>query len=273
MRLGELLGSDRDRTAAFLARTGVPASTVDSFLASPLYATASTRREAGPFPLVLIAHGNGQDAVDQAVFSEYLASQGLVVVSTPSPMRQAPMQREDQVAEFAERQASDLADAMDLVSTLMPVDTMRVAIVGHSFGARAALLLAMRAPRVAAIVSLDGGIGTATATESFRNAPSFHAEATVPPLLHFHEALDEFMRPDFSLLQSLRHTSLVLEPTRGMRHVHFTTFGFAAAYFPEFGRVTRATPETRAGVVAVAERSAAFLREHLRAARERDGSR
>jgi dienelactone hydrolase len=269
LSLGFIAGTAREETEAFLERTGVSRRTVDSLFASPLYSTLATLRAQGRFPLVLIAHGNGQDAMDQAILSEYVASHGFVVASIQSPMRKAPMQREDQVGEFAERQASALAEVLRFAAANLPADTTRIGIIGHSFGARAALLLAMRDHRVSAIVSLDGGIGTATATESFRQAPSFRPEATIPPLLHFHEELDAFMAPDFTLLRSLEQSALALEPTRGMRHVHFTIYGFASALFADVARVTRATPETRAGVVAVAERTAAFLRQHLVTGSER----
>ena len=60
----------------------------------------------------------------------------------------------------------------------------RIGVVAHSFGARGALLLSMRDPRVAALVSLDGGIGTATGRASFEVLPSYHAGAATAPILH-----------------------------------------------------------------------------------------
>jgi dienelactone hydrolase len=212
---------------------------------------------------VLVAHGNAQDVADQVVLCEHLASLGFVVAATPSPMLRTPMKREDEVGALAEVQASDLAAAIGAVAAVASADTQRIGVVGHSFGARAALLLAMREPRIRAIVSLDGGIGTATALEPFRRAPSFRPDAALPPLLHFSEELDSFMTPDFGLLRALRVAELVLEPTKDMRHVHFTTWGFAMAIFPELARATRSTAGTPSAVRAVHERAAAFLRRWL----------
>jgi dienelactone hydrolase len=248
----------------FLSQAGLNRSTIDSLFGSPLRAMLSPPSVDRAFPLVLIGQGNGQDVADQVVLCEYLASQGFVVAATPSPTLRTPMQREDQVGELAETQASQLAAAIEVVTATLTVDRQRIGVVGHSFGARAALLLAMRDQTVAAIVSLDGGIGTATALEPFRQAPSFHAEAPLPPLLHFHEALDAFMTPDFRLLKSLRIADLVLEPTVGMHHVHFTTYGFVAAVFPAFAAATRADAATARSVAAIAERTADFLRRYLR---------
>lgn len=256
-------GDASDDLAAFLASTGIPSGTIDQLFGSRLFAHAAPRPGDRAYPVVVVAQGNGQTAIDQVVLCEYLASRGFVVVTTPSPMRETPLEREDQVGEFAEWQARDLAAAIDAVANSIPVDTRRIGVVGHSFGARAGLLLAMQDARVAAIVSLDGGIGTATAVAAFRQAPSFDPEARLPPILHFYERLDAFMAPDFGMLESLHVDELDLEPTEGMHHIHFTTYGFASAAFPELATATHADANTAGGVVAVAHRAGEFLLDRL----------
>jgi dienelactone hydrolase len=264
LTFGAYLGADSVDVRSFMAHTGVDTPTVDQLLRARLIGVPGATREGPRAPLVLIAHGNGQDVADQVVLCEYLASNGYVVAATPSPLRRVPLEREDQVGERAELQATELASAIARVAAILPVDTTRIAVIGHSFGARPALLLAMRDPHVRAIVSLDGGIGTATAQESFRAAPSFHASVKLPPLLHFYETIDAFMKPDFTLLESLQTVKLTLQPTQGMHHTHFTTYGFAAGVYPAIAKVTQATPETRASVVAVAKQTLAFLKQALR---------
>jgi dienelactone hydrolase len=259
----DYLGAGASQLASFLSRTGVSRSTIDSLFASPLYAVASARPLDHAFPLILVAHGNGQSVADQMVLCEYLASQGYVVASTPSPMLRTPLERDDQVPVLAESQASELLAAISLVGAELPVDSQKVGVVGHSFGARAALLLAMKDRRIKALVSLDGGIGTATALAPFRQAPSFRPDAPLPPLLHFYEELDSFMAPEFGLLRELRTAELILEPTEGMHHVHFSTYGFAAAVFPNLAAVTHATSATPRSVVAVAEKTSSFLRRYV----------
>jgi dienelactone hydrolase len=264
LRFRDYLGDAASRLASFLAQAGATSSTIESLFASPLYAIASPRPIDSPFPLVLIAQGNGQDVADQVILCEYLASQGFVVAATPSPMLRSPLEREDQVGAFAETQAAELAAAIVAVAAVLPVDQQHLGVVGHSFGARAAVLLAMQDRRIRAIVSLDGGIGTATAVEPFRRAPSFRADAALPPLLHFFEELDAFMTPDFGMLRSLHTAELLLVPTEAMHHVHFTTYGFAVALFPDLARATHATPATVRAVVSVEERTATFLHRWLR---------
>lgn len=250
--------------AAFLRSTGLSPVTVNAFLDSPLLARRDAPRAAGVAPLVLMAQGNAQDAPDQAVLAELLASHGFVVATTPSPMRATPLESEAQVPGLAERQADDLAAAISAAAALAGADTTRMSIVGHSFGARAMLLLAMRRSGFRCLVSLDGGIGTTTADSVFRTAPSFNVQAPLPRLLHLYEELDAFMRPEHSLLRSLRTPGLTLASIPAMRHVHFTVYGFAASVFPDIAALTRADAATGASVADVANRTVAFVLEHGR---------
>jgi dienelactone hydrolase len=250
----------------FLRSAGISSSAVDAMFGAAMAARRGATPRAGRFPVVLIGQGNAQGAADQAVLAEYLASRGYVVASTPSPMSTTPMTREDEVGPFAERQARELSDALKVLAGWPSADASRVGVIGHSFGARAALLLAMIETRVAAVVSLDGGIGTATAVTSFRKAPAFDAAKAVAPILHFYERLDAFMAPDFTLLQSLP-ARLRTEPTEDLHHVHFTTLGFAAALIPEVAAATGAGVNAGNSLRLVAEGTAEFLRTHLSAAR------
>lgn len=264
LALRDYLGEGAARLTASLTAAGVAAAATEGLLASPLYASSGARRIDRVFPIVVVAQGNGEDVVDQVVLCEYLASQGFVVATTPSPMLRTPLTSEDQVGPFAETQATEMAAAIAAVATAMRGDKKRVGLVGHSFGARSALLLAMRDRRVRALVSLDGGIGTATATEAYRRAPSFRSDAKLPPILHFYETLDDFMAPEFGLLKSLRTSELRLVPTEGMHHAHFTTYGSAATEFADLARLTGATTSTAGAVRGVAEQTATFLRDRLR---------
>ena len=263
MVFGDYLGAATDGFADFLRNTGVGSATVDSFVNSPLRAIRDAQPLNGSFPLVLLAQGNQQDGADQAILAEFLVSNGFVVASTPSPMLRTPMERQSQLAEFAEMQAADLRAAVATVATVVRADTSRLLLVSHSFGARSALLIAMQDSRVRALVSLDGGIGTGTGIAELRSAPSFRADARVPPILHVYEELDAVMKPDFAFLRGLRADTLVLEQA-AIRHVHFTTFGFAASVFPEIAKVTRANAETAVEVRKIAAGVLRFLQAQSR---------
>ncbi len=250
--------------APFMEKHGISRDAAERYAGARLLARRDAGARRGRFPVILIAQGNQEGAIDQAVLAEYLASHGYLVVTTPSPMRRTPMQADSEVGRAAERQALELGLALGVAGRRPAADLRRVGVLGHSFGARAALLVSMRDPRIAALVSLDGGIGTATAIGSFRGAPSFDSARAEVPILHFFEELDEFMRPDFTLLKSLPSRNLVLERVTDMHHIHFTTLGFGAATIPEIAQVTHAGPDEAQSLRRVAERSLAFFREYLR---------
>lgn len=236
----------------FLSGTGLSSASIDSLMQAPVFATRNAPPVHERFPIILIAHGNGEDTMDQAVLAEYLASHGFVVAGTPSPMLAHPMTDQSQIAEFAERQATDLLDATKLLEKRERIRSDCMTIVGHSFGARAAILMAMKSSKIRLIVSLDGGIGTAMGITSLQTAPSWRGDTALPPIVHFYERLDPFMAPDFTFLHGLNAEALTLIATQSMHHVHFTTYGFASAINPELAKVTKAGDSVRPNVVDVA---------------------
>lgn len=264
MALADYADGGVERFAEPFLAAGISQSHMNSLLAERMYAQDDAPVSRDSFPLVLIAHGNGQNAIDQAVLSEYLASNGYVVVSVPSPMVSRPMRAMEEMAEFAELQADALGEAEAIARRFVKVRDGGAALVAHSFGARAALLYSMRRPSVWAIVSLDGGIGTRVGINELRAAPSFDAKARVPAVLHVYERLDSFMSPDFSLLTDLDVHRLTLQSTSSLHHSHFTTLGFLAARDSAVRRVTRAGTRISVEVSEVAASVREFLDRRVR---------
>ncbi|MBK5258285.1 MAG: hypothetical protein JJE51_01710 [Thermoanaerobaculia bacterium] len=258
MTFGDYVGNRRAGFTEFLAGAGLPAAAISEYLDARMLAVRGATILGGRFPLVAMGQGNGHSAADQAVLSEYLASHGYVVVTTPSPMIETPMKSADEIGKFAEIQALELGRAIDAVQKRYRIDRGRIGVIGHSFGARAALLLAMRDPRIRAIVSLDGGIGTSSGVESMKAAPSFDIR-DVPPILHLFELQDAFMTPDLQFLRAISPAGLHTENLDALRHVHFTTLGFASAAIPEIGKRTRAPADIGAKMAQVATSARRFL--------------
>ena len=254
LRFADYLGAGRGDFESFLRGAGLGQTDVEALLEAPMRATREALPAPGHPPLVVIAQGNREDAPDQAVLAEYLASHGYFVLTTPSPMIATPMTDESQIAAFAARQADDLRAALLEGERVLGLSASRVGAVGHSFGARAALLWAMRESRVAVLVSLDGGIGTSTGAEALRSAPGFDPRRC-PPILHLYEDLDDFMKPDFGFLESLHPPHLESVRLGGLHHAHFTTLGFAAAALPDLARISHAGPSLRSDLVQVARRT------------------
>ena len=245
---------------SFLVSAKVSSADVNRILATPMRAIRGAPPAKGHFPLVLIAQGNGQSPHDQAFLAESLAARGYIVATTPSSTRiSGPMKGEEEIAAKAAEQAADLAYAASQGKTREEVQQEGLAVVGHSFGARAALLFAMRQPAVRAFVSLDGGIGAKTGRGSLERSPLFDAKALKAPLLHFYEELDAFMAPDFGTIDSLEASRRYLVKVPDMHHVHFTSAGALLPRAPSLAAATRASSGTTRSVQAVSAATISFL--------------
>jgi predicted dienelactone hydrolase len=246
---------------AFLERNGVPAAGVDAWLDTAMNATQGAVEASGAFPVVLIAQGMGGAVHDQAALAEFLASHGYVVATTPSPVRLGGhMESDMDVLPMARDQARDLEIALERVRERRRAGAAPVGLVGYSFGARPALLLA---PRLGAraLVSLDGGIGSSQA-RGWLPARALDRSGVRTPLLHVYEDADESMTPDFALLATLSGAPRTLAKIEGMRHLDFITYGAAAATLPALGAPDPARLGQR--VAAAFALTRAFLDAHLK---------
>jgi pimeloyl-ACP methyl ester carboxylesterase len=135
-----------------------------------------------------------------------------------------PLAGEEDIGRRAAEQAEDLAEARTALAGRPDVLPGALGLVGHSFGAPAALLYATREPDVAALVGLDGGIGTS----SLRESPRWVVEV---PESHHH---------------------------------HFTSLGASTLTHPGLGNALRATARTAAAYRAVADATLEFLDAFVR---------
>lgn len=253
----------RRELGGFLAQQGMSDSGAALF-AAPMLGVRDAPPVAGRRPLVVIVQGNGQSAADQNALGETLARAGYVVATMPSYTRIShPPSSESELGTGAEEQADDIAFVVAAASRRADVDADRVALVAHSLGARGALLYAMRAP-VRALVSLDGGIGTASGRTAMEQAPSFAPRGFATPVLHVYETLDPFMAPDFTLLRELSAADVELVRVPAMHHHHFTSLGALGARVAGLAAATRASDTTAVAWETVAAMTAAFLDEHVR---------
>jgi dienelactone hydrolase len=249
-----------DDFTKFLTSAGLSAKSAQTLIETPMFAhlnapSLTNRR----FPMVVIVQGNDQAAAAQAVLAEYLASHGYVVVTTPSITRlTTPLTNIEDTGKKSVEQAEDTDRAASAIGDWPNAVNIPVSVIGHSFGARGALIYAMHHP-TNALISLDGGIGSTSGTRSMLNEKMLDLTAEIPPVLHFYEVLDDRSNPDFRLLRSLRTPKLDLVRMDSMQHIHFTTDGFAAAMLPEFAKITKAGPDLHKELLSMAQQTLAFL--------------
>lgn len=263
--LASATGEELEAFSRFLVSHGARNADLAAWLAAPMMAARDVPVAGQRFPLVLIAQGNGQAVPDQAPLAEFLASHGYVVATTPSPMRiTGPLTDEAQMGARAAEQAIDLERAAEeLRRRRSDIAGDLIGVVGHSFGARAGLLMLMRGAGVRALVSLDGGIGTATGRSSLEALAGFRATAAQAPILHFYETLDDHMTPDFSLLRSLTGAERWVRRTP-LRHHLFTSLGAASGTHRDMRVAIAANDTTAAAYIAVVEETKGFLDAFLK---------
>jgi dienelactone hydrolase len=250
---------------SFAVEHGLADSVFTRWLATPMNASRDAPPLRGRSPLVVIVNGNGQSAQDQSTLGEYLGGRGYVVATMPSYTRiSRPPESEAAIGTGAEEQADDIALVVARLRVRKDVDTTRLGLVAHSLGARGALLYQMRTNAAQALVSLDGGIGTATGREAMEKAPSFDAARLTVPVLHVYERLDAFMTPDFALLDRLTRAPVWLAQTSDMHHIHFTSLGAWSGRVPAVGALVGATPKTAGEYALVSDLTRAFLDTYVR---------
>lgn len=194
---------------------------------TPLAAIPKALALAQRFPVIIYAPGSGGPAWENADLCEYLASQGFVVIASPSL---GPHTREmPSTLSGAESQAQDIGFLIGLASQQDDADIEHLAVVGHSWGGLSALIAAGRDTRIKALVSLDG---------SFRYFPGLLKQSGVRvqdlsiPLLEFRQSelsLEQWDHSESkekeapSVLNSWLHGDLYDVHMLAMPHVAFNS--------------------------------------------------
>src|SRR5688572_3110522 len=130
----------------YLERPDSTSTSVQRELDSPVHAFRDAVPVQGRFPVVVYAPGSNAPAIQNERLCEYLASQGYIVIASPSWGRLGEL----------ETTARDLEFLTAYARTLPNADARRVALMGHSLGGVAVVLVASRNPSISAVVSLDG---------------------------------------------------------------------------------------------------------------------
>ena len=206
--------------------------------------------------MVYIAEGNGQSAADQAILSEFLASHGYIVVTSPSVMRiTGPLAGDAQLGARAAEQADDIDRAASITGDSPNAVNIPVSVLGYDIGADAALLYAMHHP-TNALVLIDGPFDSHSEIEALKAAPMFDSSVKLPPILSIHGEGNHAAATDF--VRSL-HASQLVEQSVTVKHALFTTTGFAAAVFPDVAKGTGASATIKRDVTATAGKALQFL--------------
>ena len=222
-----------------LLQNGVTVNAYEEWFNTQMLADKNATPVHKKFPLIVVAQGNYQSAHHQVFLCEFLASYGYVVVTTPSQTRiSGPMTDDSQAVESAEEQIQDMEFAIRSVRNFGDIDFNRIGLIGHSFGGRSILLLQMKNQNVRALVSLDGGLGLNTAIEDIQKSPEFNINKMNVPLLHIYEDDEEYIKPDFTLINAFDNSESFLIKINDMHHFYFTSIGFVSGAIDGFSPIS-----------------------------------
>jgi pimeloyl-ACP methyl ester carboxylesterase len=144
-----------------------------------------------------------------------------------------------QAVESAEEQIRDMQFAISSLRKFDNIDFNNIALLGHSFGGRSILLLQMKNENVKCLISLDGGLGLNTAIEDIKKSPEFNSEKMNVPLLHIYEDNEEFIKPDFTIIDSFTNSEIFLIWIDDIHHFYFSSLGFVYGTIEGFSPASR----------------------------------
>jgi dienelactone hydrolase len=215
-------------------------------IARPMQAVRDARPENGKFPIVIYAPSYSAPAVENADLCEYLASQGYIVLASPSLGAHARSMTVD--LDGLETQAADISYLIGYAGTLPQADTSKVAAVGFSWGGLANVAAAAKDERIKALVSLDG---------SLRYYPQFvdGGKEAVPyvtpmrvtvPLLFLGarpKTMETLNREEtytrYSFMNEMKYSDVYIVSMLPMKHGDFSSYGIRMRQDNEFGDYTR----------------------------------
>jgi hypothetical protein len=125
----------------------------------------------GPFPLIIYAPGGGDQAFDNHILCEYLASNGYIVASCPSFGYDSREYGADHIG--IESHIRDSEFVMAKLLLFSNVDKNRIGTIGYSWGGLSSVFFAMRNSRINALVSLDGAEHMSHRIKTMRSFPFF----------------------------------------------------------------------------------------------------
>jgi pimeloyl-ACP methyl ester carboxylesterase len=215
-------------------------------IARPMQAVRDARAENGKFPVVIYAPSYSAPAMENADLCEYLASQGYIVLSSPSLGAHTRSMTVD--LDGVETQAADISYLIAYAGTLPQADTSKVAVVGFSWGGLANVFAAAKDERIRALVSLDGSLrGYSRFVDSGKDAAKYVTPTRVSvPLLYLGarpKTVEELNREEtgtlYSFMNEMKYSDVYIVSMLPMKHANFSSYAMRMAPDDGFGDYTR----------------------------------
>lgn len=207
--------------------SALPPARAKAELAAAMLAYRDATPTVGSFPVVIYAPSYRADAFENADLCEFLASQGYVVIASPS-VGQTPGGMTDDL-EGAETQMGDIQYLIGYAYGVPQADPHRLAVIGYSWGGLANVMAAAKDSRILALVALDGSVRTYPAvieqsrflTPARITAPLLYVAATPKQV----EVLSSDVNAETSFLNRLKYSDLYRVTLAPYVHSNFSVMG------------------------------------------------
>lgn len=147
----------------------------------PLWAVRGAKAAEGRYPVLIYAPSDSSISWENADLCEYLASNGYVVLASPSMGTSTRDMTDD--LEGIDSQARDVSLLITYAGTLPNVDLSKVGVVSWSWGGISSLFAAARDTRIDALAEMDGSMRYYPGL--VQKAGDVHPEQMKIPLLFF----------------------------------------------------------------------------------------
>lgn len=185
------------------------------------------------FPVVVYAPSYQASSIENFALLEYLASNGYVVISSPSRGTDTRW-LEGGITRDMETQSRDVEFLLKEIYSYENINFEKVALMGFSFGGLSNAITVMKNKTIKAIVSLDG-------TERYNypvleKSPYFNLDKFSIPYIHFAqkeipkevlttEKIPEELNYKFQLYDSLEYSNIHRYRFHDLTHSYFSSFG------------------------------------------------
>jgi dienelactone hydrolase len=192
----------------------------------------------GKFPVVVYAPSYQASSIENFALFEYLASNGFVVISSPSRGTDTRW-LEGGTTKDMETQSRDVEFLLKEIHKYEYIESDRIALMGFSFGGLSNAITVMKNKSINAVVSLDG-------TERYNypvleKSPYFNLDKFNIPYIHFaqKDIPEEVLTSDkipaelnykFQLYDSLKYSNVYSYKFHDLTHSYFGTIGVLFSY-------------------------------------------
>lgn len=188
---------------------------------------------SGKYPVVIYAPSYEASSIENFALFEYLASNGFIVISSPS--RGTYSKRlEGGTSRDVATQSKDVSFLLKEIYKYRNINTDKIALMGFSFGGMSNIITAIKNGNIDAIVSLDG-------TERYNyqmleKSPYFNLKKLTIPYIHFaqknipkevliSDKIPEALNYKFQLYDSLKYNNVYSYKFHDLTHSNFSSFG------------------------------------------------